>query len=286
MFGRGRKRIVEIRKRLAFERLSHNALEGADHIVIFRRDECERVSCALGASRATDAVDVGVGSIRHVVVDDMGNALNIETARCNVGGDHDTEVPGLETAQSLFALSLRAVTMQACDAEPGVGDLPRDLVGTMLGAREDQYGFCIDVLEQFQQQGRLQMGGYGIERVRNRMRRPADTHRDFLRVHQCLRGEQFHLGRESGGEQHGLPLNGHSLDNAPHVGQKAHVEHAVAFVEHQDLDRVEFGITLLDEVEQTAWRCHQNLYAVFQGLDLAVRADSAIDGRAPELCPR
>ncbi len=31
-------------------------------------------------------------------------------------------------------------------------------------------------------------------------------------------------------------LLGHGLDDAPHIGQEAHVEHAVGLIEHQHLD--------------------------------------------------
>src|SRR6266508_2869684 len=114
----------------------------------------------------------------------------------------------------------------------------------------------------------------------------ADAHCDLLRFDERLLGEQLHLRWESRGEKHGLSLNRHSLDDPFDVGKKAHVEHAVGFVEHQNFDALHFCLTLLHEVQQTTWACDEDFHAVFQCLDLAARCDASVDGCAPHLCPR
>ncbi len=131
------ERIVKVWKIFPFEGLPHNALERADHLIVLRRDKRKRVARTLGASSATDAVDVGVGGVGHIIVNDMGNAFDIKPACRDVGRDHDAEVSCLESAQGLFALSLCAVAMQACHAEPGVRDLSRHFVGPVFGAGKD-----------------------------------------------------------------------------------------------------------------------------------------------------
>ena len=90
-------RIVKICEGLAFDRSSHNALKSPDHVVVFRCDECERVPSPLGASRAADAMNVGIGSVWHVKVDHMRNAVNVEAACRDIGGDHYVEVACFET---------------------------------------------------------------------------------------------------------------------------------------------------------------------------------------------
>ena len=64
-------RVVEVCEGLALDRSAHDAFESPDHVVIFRRDERERVAGALGAAGAPDAMDVGIGRIGHVEVDNM-----------------------------------------------------------------------------------------------------------------------------------------------------------------------------------------------------------------------
>jgi hypothetical protein len=63
--------IVKICECLSLDLSAHNTFERPDHIVVFGRDECERVARALGASCTSDAVDVGIGSVGHVEVDHM-----------------------------------------------------------------------------------------------------------------------------------------------------------------------------------------------------------------------
>ena len=147
MSRRCRSRIVKVGERLAFDGSAHDAFERPNHIFIFICDQCERVAGALSASRATDAMDVGIRSIGHVKVDDMGDAFNIETTRCDISGDHDGEMSALETTERVLALPLCAVAVQACDSKPRVRDLPRHFIRAMFGAGEDQHRIRVDLLE-------------------------------------------------------------------------------------------------------------------------------------------
>ena len=56
-----------------------------------------------------------------------------------------------------------------------------------------------------------------------------------------------------------LALVRQELDDAPNVGDEAHVEHAVRFVEHQDLDARQIDGALLRVIEQAAGRRDQNV---------------------------
>ncbi|MNZ93745.1 hypothetical protein D3C78_1128270 [compost metagenome] len=58
---------------------------------------------------------------------------------------------------------------------------------------------------------------------------------------------------------------------------KAHVEHAVGFVQDQDLHRGQVQEALLLQVQQTAGRGHQNVDAALDAVDLRVHAHAAED---------
>jgi hypothetical protein len=151
------ERVVKVGKDFTFDGSCHDTFESPDHIAVFRRDQGERVACALGASRAPDAMDVGIGSIGHVVIDYVRDALNIETTRCDIRRNHNGEVPRFETMQRLFALSLCAIAMQTRDTESRVRDLPCDFIGAVFGARKDQNRIAVDLFEKFDKQCRFQM---------------------------------------------------------------------------------------------------------------------------------
>ena len=65
--------------------------------MLARFGQRDRGSAAPGAARAADAVHVGVGRGRHVVVDDVRQPLDVEAARGDVGGD---EQVGLRRRES------------------------------------------------------------------------------------------------------------------------------------------------------------------------------------------
>ncbi len=83
---------------------------------------------------------------------------------------------------------------------------------------------------------------------------------------------------ERGREQQRLALGRRLAHNAADGGQKAHVEHAVGLVEHQDLDLVQVAGTLLDQIDQTARRGDQDVAAVLECRGLRLVAHTAHDG--------
>ncbi len=75
-----------------------------------------------------------------------------------------------------------------------------------------------------------------------------------LRVVQHL-GDHFAQGRAagSGGEQHGLLAIDTFGNQTLNVVGKAHVEHAVGFVEHQHFDFLEVEVAGVELLDHTAW---------------------------------
>src|SRR3546814_7084065 len=59
---------------------------------------------------------------------------------------------------------------------------------------------------------------------------------------------------------------------------EAQIHHLVRFVEHENLDIAKMHGLLIDKVEQTAWRCHENVDASLHLLDLATDRDAAENG--------
>lgn len=78
--------------------MPHDLFQRADHIVIIRGDQGEGIAAALCASGTADTMDVGVGGIGHVEVDDVRDAVHIQAAGGDVSGDHDLELSAFEAA--------------------------------------------------------------------------------------------------------------------------------------------------------------------------------------------
>ena len=75
----------------------------------------ERVADILRAAGAADAMHVILRMLRHVVIDDVTHAGNVEPARGDIRRDHDFVFAALETLQRFDALTLRAIGMQHGD---------------------------------------------------------------------------------------------------------------------------------------------------------------------------
>ena len=146
--GWGRSRVVKIVESLASQRFAHDALQSPDHVAVVRRDERECIAGVFGAAGASDAVDVGVGGVGHIEVDDVRNAFHIQAACGDVGGDHDLIRAAPEAFERGLTLSLRAIAVQAGNFISGAVDLLGELFGAMFGAREDQDGIRVGMFEQ------------------------------------------------------------------------------------------------------------------------------------------
>ena len=70
---------------------------------------------------------------------------------------------------------------------------------------------------------------------------------------------------------------GQPLDDAAHLREKAHVEHPVHFIEHEDSGWPEIGVAFLDEIQQPSRRGHEDVHALLQKLALLAVSDAAID---------
>ena len=143
--------VVELRKGDAREALADRALDRAEIRLLVGGDERERVARLLGARRASDAVDVVVGDVRDVEVDDVRQVLDVDAARRDVRRDEDLGRPVLEPGERLRALRLAAVAVDALAGHAVAHELVREAVRAVLRAREHEGALEVAALEQREQ---------------------------------------------------------------------------------------------------------------------------------------
>lgn len=66
---------------------ANRALDRARQLPLASRTEGDGIAGGTGSRRATDTMYVGLRFFRKIVVDHVGNAINIDTARRQIGGD-------------------------------------------------------------------------------------------------------------------------------------------------------------------------------------------------------
>ena len=106
---------------------------------------------------------------------------------------------------------------------------------------------------------------------------------DLHRIVQELLGDALDFRRHGGGEEQRLAGERHQLADALDVRDEAHVEHAVGFVDDEQLDAGHQQPAALEMVEQAARRRDQHVDAAHQLGVLVVERNAADDEGDVEL---
>ena len=144
-------------------------------------------------------------------------------------------------------------------------ELRRESAGHQLGACEDEHLVEVALAHYLGQQFAL---ARAVDQVDNlldsvsRCRLGLDIDRHGI-VEQGL-CERPDLGRESGREKQRLVAARQQIDDAPDVGQEAHVEHSVRLIQDEDFDLRQVHGALADVVEQAAQSAAQIAASVRQ----------------------
>ena len=153
----------------------------------------------------------------------------------------------------------------------------------MLRAREDERVADFAALEQRQQQLGLELLRHRIHRLGDagRRRRPA-LEIDRRRIVEHLLRQLRDRRRHRRAEEQRLALLRQMSQHAPDVGQKAHVEHPVGFVEHEKLEPAELRVRRAEVIEQPSGRADEDVDAAAERVFLRPHADAAEDRRRRE----
>src|SRR4029077_2547050 len=90
------------------------------------------------AARTAYAVDVILGHVREVVVYDVRQLVDVDAAGSDVGGYHHGDLAGLEVRERARAHALALVAVQGDGTDAVPLERAHELVGAVLGPREDQ----------------------------------------------------------------------------------------------------------------------------------------------------
>ena len=216
---------------------------------------------------------------RHVKVHDVAHVANVDAAGEHVGCHQHVNGTVAEGRKGTLALGLAAVAVNRGSLDALALQTTAAAVGAVLGTHKDDGALRALLFEELGQQVILGLNGHRehklVDGVGGR-RGGRDLHAGRV-AHQV--GDLAHgLLVERRREQQRLALGRRLAHNAADGGQKAHVEHAVGLVEHQDLNLVQVAGTLLDQIDQTARRGDQNVAAVLEGSSLRLVAHAAHNG--------
>jgi hypothetical protein len=129
----------------SFRPLPHNAatnetFERAQRSLIFRGDKADRIADGMGATGASNAMDIILRVHRKIVVHHVRNPIHIDAARGNVSGDQDTDRAGFEVLQRAEALVLRAIGMDGFRFDSTAFKTAGNAVGPVFCACKNENG--------------------------------------------------------------------------------------------------------------------------------------------------
>ncbi|MNM92583.1 hypothetical protein D3C81_1049210 [compost metagenome] len=219
---------------------------------------------------------------RQVVVDDLRQLVDINAACGDIGSHQHGHATGLEVSQCAQALALALVAVDRGGLDAGLLQEHGQLVAAMLGAAEHQRLHARILRQQVQQQFALAGAIDRVHAVRDGLgHRVLRRDLDLLRVVHELQRQLLDAFLERGREQQRLTVLARQLgQDAVDRRQEAHVEHAVGFVQHQDLDARQVDAATLQVVDQAARAGHQQVHAATQDVELVAHADAAVDAGA------
>ena len=213
------------------------------------------------------------------MLDHVRDFRHVDAAGGDVGRHQHRRLAGFELGQGALALGLALVAMDGVGGNAVIGQRLHDLVGAMLGAREDQHAANALAPQDAGQDAAL--GGavednHALVHALGGAGHGGDLHAHGVDQH--VGGQARDIGRHGRAEEHRLALLGHLPDDLADSGQKTLVQHLVGFVQHQDLGVVQAGVLGVHVVHQAARRGHQNVHTAGQGALLRHMADAAKHG--------
>ncbi|EPH41686.1 putative ATP-dependent RNA helicase RhlE [Streptomyces aurantiacus JA 4570] len=250
--------------------------EAEDLAALVRQGEGDDGAAAAGAGGTARAVQVVLVVARRVHVQDQVDAVDVDAAGGDVGGDQGVDVALLEVREDARTGALRHAAVQRVGLHTGVAELLGDAVGAQLGAYEDD-GAALAGGDRGGDR-RLVAGLHDQDVVRHG-RDVALGAVDLVRhrVVQVALDQRGDLVLHRGGEQHALAAGRDLVEQLGDLGQEAQVGHLVGLVEDRDLDVLQGAGAAVDDVAQPARGGDEDVDAALEGVDLVAHRRTAAD---------
>jgi hypothetical protein len=273
----------EPRNLAAFDAPADQLLDRGEQRALVVRHERYGLASGAGAAGSPDAVDVILGHVRQIVVDDVRQLLDVEPPCRDVRCHQHAQLAVLEALQRSRARVLALVAVDRIRLDAAAFELFRQPVCAALGLAEHQNLVPVARAHEMREQVALAILRYRVHTLRDQFGgRIAARDLHLRRIPQERPGELANFVREGRREQQILAARRQQLENAADIRQKPHVEHPVGFVEDQDLDAAKIDRPLPRMIEQAPGRRDEDVNATAQCVDLRLHADTAEDLRGAQ----
>jgi hypothetical protein len=114
-------------------------LKGGYLISIGTGHKGKRISVFVNSSGTADPVDIVIRTCGHIVIDDVGNAQDIDTAGGDIGRHQNLDRAVTETFQRRLTAVLGKITLQRSHLIAGSSQLLCHAFGSVFGTGKDKH---------------------------------------------------------------------------------------------------------------------------------------------------
>lgn len=226
-------------------------------------------------------MDVVVNVGGEVVVDNMGDIGDIETAGSNSSRHHDRAASIAEEFQCSLTLALGAIAMDGGGGEALIDEEIRQRVRHALGFDKDQRQAGAMGVKDVQQRRTLVEVLDILNLLRNVLRGGTNTaNREEDVVLQEVASKHLDVTGERGREHESLAVVDRrhvlALHNTANLGFETHVKHAVSFIQDQVLDVAKRDTATLEKVDQTTRSGNQQVAATLNLTQLGANIGTSV----------
>mmetsp|Transcript_106745 Transcript_106745/g.307038 ORF Transcript_106745/g.307038 Transcript_106745/m.307038 type:complete len:222 (-) Transcript_106745:170-835(-) len=196
------------------ELLAEEVLDALEELDVVLGHECDRAPRSAGARRAANAMDVVLGVLGNVVVDDEVHGRHVQPARRDVGTNEDPLLLGLKALQGAQSLRLRHLPVQADRRPSQVPEKDRQLLRREASICKDHHGVMGIVGDERCKVGLFEFGGdehVVLHQARSRVVLRADL--DLYRSPEARPLQLRHLRCHRRGEKERVPLGRDDLQD-------------------------------------------------------------------------
>ena len=254
-------------------------------VPVDKGDGSPGLPCAPGAA---DAVDVRLFVFGALVVDDVGDVVDVDASGRDVGGDEDVDLAVAEGSQRLLARALAEVSVERAGGEAPLGQLFGEACGGSFRPREDDRQAAAFCLEDAGEDLGFVEGVAAVDHLAHRF----DRHAGVRGVRRAdVRGPR-HVPprhRDDGprhrrGKKHRVAVGGRGGQDFLDVLEEAQIEHFVGLVEDDGANVGQVEESMFHQIDEPAGGSHDDLCALFQSLLLGLVGAPTVhldDAQAP-----
>ena len=215
--------------------------------------------------------------VRHTVIDDVRQVFHVESSRRHVGSHEELYSVLAEFLHRQVTLLLRKIPVQRVGIVPILYQFICHFLRFQTRAAENN-GINLGIIIHDTLQGQVFVLGmhhviYVVHRFRPLVAR---AYYDFLGLAQVLLRDTLYLTAHRGGEEQCVMVFGHPGQNLVDTLREPHGKHLVSLVQHHVFHMLQRSCLALHQVDQTARRSHNDLYALPQRTDLRFDVRTAV----------